>query len=476
MIFSEPRFLLFFLLVFAVHWSLRNNQARKHFLLACSLYFYGFWDWRFLGLIVGCAAIDFIAAGKIKAAQARGEKGFGWMLTSLVYDLGTLAFFEYFDFFADSAGDTLRWLGLPVSDLTLGIVLPVGISFFTFQAMSYTIDVYRGRLQAVRRFDDFLLFITFFPQLVAGPIVRASDFLFQLETKRELAKVDVHNALGQFLSGFIKKAVIADMIAGPADVVFKDPSAYDAGSIWIAVVCYAVQIYCDFSGYSDMAIGTGRLLGYELCKNFDFPYLATSITDFWRRWHLSLSTWLRDYLYITLGGNRGGRWFTHRNLMLTMLLGGLWHGAGWNFVIWGAIHGTALVVHKEWVLRFGTGKLPFVSRLVTLYVVLAAWIFFRAQTFDQSWTMLKAWLWFESPGVKVVKLWSPDPETWSLFGASMLLLLPLLALHIATHLRTHLWLRGKMPAWLVTLLFGVIAALSLAFMPLQARPFIYFQF
>jgi alginate O-acetyltransferase complex protein AlgI len=475
MIFSEPRFLLFFLLVFSAYWALRTNTTRKLLLLACSLYFYGSWDYRFLALIVGCATVDFVASLRIAAAQANGGKGKGWLWASLIYDLGTLGFFKYFDFFADSAGVFLRGLGLPVSDLTLGIVLPVGISFFTFQAMSYTIDVYRGQLKAVRSYSDFLLFITFFPQLVAGPIVRAIDFLPQLDQKRSWQDVDVHRALGQFLAGFLKKAVVADLIAGPADAVFQNPGDYTAGSIWIAVCCYSIQIYCDFSGYTDMAIGTSRLLGYELCKNFHFPYLATSITDFWRRWHLSLSTWLRDYLYISLGGNRGGRWFTHRNLMLTMLLGGLWHGAGWNFIVWGAIHGLALVVHKEWVRHCGEGKLPVLSRLLTIYTVLLAWIFFRAQTFDQSSTMAKAWLWFESPGQKTVALWSPVAD-WGLLARALVVLLPLLGLHLMANGNLHLTLRRVLPAWLVTLLFGVVFQLALVFMPLQARPFIYFQF
>ncbi|MFO1029933.1 MAG: MBOAT family O-acyltransferase [Planctomycetota bacterium] len=487
MIFSEPKFLLFFLLVFGVYWALPSNQLRKWFLLAGSLYFYGSWDPRFLVLIVLCATVDFVASLKIEAARAQGRSATRWLMLSLVYDLGTLGFFKYFDFFAGSFVSLLQGFGFEVEDWVPKILLPVGISFFTFQAMSYTIDVYRGQLKASRSYTDFLLFVTFFPQLVAGPIVRASDFLPQLDEKRWFKNVDVHLALGQFLSGFVKKAVIADLIAGPADAVFGDPTVkfgdpkyvdpaeFTAGSIWIAVFCYSIQIYCDFSGYSDMAIGTARLLGYELCQNFRFPYLATSITDFWRRWHLSLSTWLRDYLYISLGGNRGGRWFTHRNLMLTMLLGGLWHGAGWNFVIWGAIHGIALVVHKEWVRHVGEGKLPIVSRLLTLYVVMAAWIFFRAPSFEQAWPMLKAWLWFESSGTKEVAIWSPV-VSWTLPVRCVVLLTPLLLCHLAVSRNVHLKLRAVLPPLLVTLLFGVIAELALAFMPLQARPFIYFQF
>ena len=305
--------------------------------------------------------------------------------------------------------------------------------------------------------------------------MRASTFLPQLFATRRFADVDVHKALGQFLSGFIKKSVVADLIAKPADAVFADPSQYTAGSIWIAVTCYAIQIYCDFSGYSDMAIGSARLLGYELCENFRFPYLATSITDFWRRWHLSLSTWLRDYLYISLGGNRGGRWFTHRNLMLTMLLGGLWHGAGWNFVIWGAIHGVALVVHKEWVRFVGEGRLPVVSRLLTVYTVLLAWIFFRASNFEQAWTMAKAWMWWESPGTKEVFVWTPvrEWETWLRFTV---LVAPLLVLHVLSSLKVHYAVQRLLPAVVVSFLFGVVAAIALAFVPLEARPFIYFQF
>jgi alginate O-acetyltransferase complex protein AlgI len=241
------------------------------------------------------------------------------------------------------------------------------------------------------------------------------------------------------------------------------------------VICYAIQIYCDFSGYSDMAIGTARLLGYELCENFRFPYLATSITDFWRRWHISLSTWLRDYLYITLGGNRGSRWFTHRNLMLTMVIGGLWHGAGWNFVLWGAIHGVALVVHKEWVRIVGPGKLPIVSRVLTLYTVLLAWIFFRAADFGKAWIMAKAWLFCGAPGQKVVQIWSPIPD-WSLVTRFGVLMAPLLVLHVLANVKSYLWLRAHLPSWLVTLLFGAVAAIALSCVPLQARPFIYFQF
>jgi alginate O-acetyltransferase complex protein AlgI len=473
MIFSEPRFLGFFLLVFTLHWLLRSNRSRKTLLLFSSLYFYGSWDHRFLLLIVGAAFCDWLCAHRIAASRARGGRPVGWLWLSLTYNLGMLGFFKYFGFFADSAVGFFGWLGLPVSEVTLDIVLPVGISFFTFQAMSYTLDVWRGRLEPVRSPFEFLLYVSFFPQLVAGPIVRASTFLPQLATKRRFKDVDVQSAVAQFLSGFIKKALIADLIAAPVDQVFSAPGDFSAASIWIATILYAVQIYCDFSGYSDMAIGTARLLGYELCQNFRAPYLASDITDFWRRWHISLSSWLRDYLYISLGGNRGTRWFTHRNLMLTMLLGGLWHGAGWNFVVWGAIHGLALVVHKEWMRVFGSGRLPVLSRLLTLHTVLLAWIFFRAGSFADAWTMARAFVTFESPGLQAVTVPSlvPGSDPWTAFAA---LISPLLALHILAHIRVPQ--RLPLPAWVVSPTLGAVAALALAFMPLEARPFIYFQF
>lgn len=475
MIFSEPRFLLFFALVFGVHWMLRSNAPRKVWLLAASLFFYGSWNWKLLALILGCATVDYVCARLIARARERGASGKKWLITSLCYDLGTLGFFKYYNFFADSAVDFLQWLGLPASEVTLSIVLPVGISFFTFQAMSYTIDVYRGKLKPAPHFLDFVLFVTFFPQLVAGPIVRASEFLPQLQKKRVFRDVDTQRAFGQFLSGFIKKAVIADLMAGPVEAVFAGPAEYTALSIAIGVLCYAIQIYCDFSGYSDMAIGTARLLGYDLTKNFNFPYLATSITDFWRRWHISLSGWLRDYLYISLGGNRGSRLFTHRNLALTMLLGGLWHGAGWNFIIWGAIHGLALVVHKEWLRYVGEGKLPILSRLITLYTVLLAWIYFRAANFGDAWVMTKAWVLWQSPGEKTVELWSPI-AAWPVEHRILLLTVPLLVLHVLTNWGVHRFCRRVLPAWLVTMLFGVLSAIALSFMPIEARPFIYFQF
>ena len=296
------------------------------------------------------SALDYFVGAMLARTENPGRRR-GWLILSLCANLGTIAFFKYYNFFVTSAAALLAWLGLPASLHTLNIIIPVGVSFYTFHSMSYTIDVYRGRLKPVSSILDLACFIGFFPQMVAGPIVRASTFLPQLQTTRRFADVDVRGALVLFLTGFIKKACIADAVAPFVDRYFEAPWNFTMASAWVAVLFYAIQIYCDFSGYTDMAIATAGLLGYELPVNFRFPYFARNISDFWHRWHISLSSWLRDYLYIPLGGNRGPAWFVYRNIMITMLLGGLWHGGAWTFVIWGGLHGLALIVHRAWQRR-----------------------------------------------------------------------------------------------------------------------------
>ena len=363
----------------------------------------------------------------------------------------------------DSALALARSLGFEASPHVLGIVLPVGISFYTFQTMSYSLDVYRRELRAVRDPVDFALFVTFFPQLVAGPIVRAIDFLPQLERKRLWSDVRVRACLTLFLVGYVKKACVGDNVSSLVDPYFENPAQFDALSAWSAVLFYAVQIYCDFSGYSDMAIATAGLFGYELRTNFEFPYLATSIRDFWRRWHMSLSSWLRDYLYIPLGGNRGSRLFQHRNLLLTMLLGGLWHGAGWNFVIWGALHGGALVAHREWE-RAGLRMPALLGLLATFWWTCLAWIFFRAPTFDGALVTVRSFVLLDSPGTRSTG-WVP----LATFGCLALL-------HWACSKR---WLEReseRIPQWSYAVALGILVPLALAFTNAAVKPFIYFQF
>jgi alginate O-acetyltransferase complex protein AlgI len=467
MLFVEYRFFAFFLIVLAVYWSLRSDRRRKMWLLLCSYAFYAGWDWRFLGLIVVSTLVDFLVGLRLARPDAVRRKA--WLLLSLGVNLGLLAFFKYFNFFVESASDLLQFLGLPASPSTLAIILPVGISFYTFQTLSYSIDIYRGKLEASRSLLDVALFVGFFPQLVAGPIVRARDFLPQLSAPRRYATVDLRGCLLLFLVGFVKKACISDNIAPIVDQYFADPSRFDAISAWVGVSFYAVQIYCDFSGYSDMAIACAGLLGYRLLLNFDFPYLASNITIFWRRWHISLSSWLRDYLYIPLGGSKGTKLFTYRNLLLTMLLGGLWHGAAWNFVIWGGLHGTALIVHKEWCRRFtppgGVAlALKILGPFLTFYWVCIAWIFFRAQGFDRALEVARSFVLFQAEGEASL-------------GAERLWIF--VALAVVHWLSRTVGVEGigrRLPSWGFAIAYGFLAAVALSLIPASFTPFIYFQF
>jgi len=379
-------------------------------------------------------------------------------------NLGTLAFFKYCNFFIASAAALLAWLGLPASVHTLNIIIPVGVSFYTFHSMSYTIDVYRGKMRAVSSLLDVACFIGFFPQMVAGPIVRAFAFLPQLQSLRKFSNVDVRGALVLFLTGFIKKACIADGVAPFVDRYFAAPGNFTAASAWVGVLFYAIQIYCDFSGYTDMAIACARLLGYELPINFRFPYFARNISEFWHRWHISLSSWLRDYLYIPLGGNRGPRWFVYRNIMITMLLGGLWHGGAWTFVIWGGLHGLALVVHREWQRRSTPALMRWLAWPLTVYWVCVAWIFFRAADLLHALAALRSFVLFRSNGAEDL-------------GAWMLWLVAALGFIHWLNWRgcfSHWWRRGS--AELFAAGYGCAAASVLLFVPPHYTPFIYFQF
>ena len=470
MIFTEFRFLIFFAIVYAVYWTLHSNNWRKAWILVCSYAFYGAWDWRFLSLIIGSTLVDYIVGLRIDQHQDEPRVKRRWLMVSLAVNLGALAFFKYANFFADSAVGLFAWLGLPVNQVTLGIVLPVGISFYTFQTLSYSLDIYAGKLKPKESLLDLATFVAFFPQLVAGPIVRASDFLPQLDSLRSFGQVNLRSCLTLFLVGFFKKACISNNLAPIVDQYFAAPDAYTALSGWIAVLSYTVQIYCDFSGYSDMAIACAGLLGYNLCLNFNFPYFASSITDFWRRWHISLSTWLKDYLYIPLGGNRGGKLFTYRNLMLTMVLGGLWHGAAWTFVIWGFLHGGALIIHKEWsnwgkqipalVKSSAIWGLP-----LTFYWVCITWVFFRAESFGSAMTVLNSFVLLRSPGTEQLST--------SILSAFILLA----TIHwFASHQAVWTKAIAQVPPQIYAVGYGFIAALILTLMPVGQTPFIYFQF
>ncbi len=479
MLFVELRFFWFFLAVFAVYWSLRRNNSRKLWLLICSYFFYACWNWKFLFLIIASSALDYFVGQMMtrsKSAPARR----GWLILSLCANLGTIAFFKYYNFFVTSAAALLAWLGLPASLHTLNIVIPVGVSFYTFHSMSYTIDVYRRKLQAVSSILDLACFIGFFPQMVAGPIVRASQFLPQLRTLRCFTDVDVRGALVLFLTGFIKKACIADTVAPHVDRYFEAPANFTATSAWLGVLLYAIQIYCDFSGYTDMAIASARLLGYELPVNFRFPYFARNISDFWHRWHISLSSWLRDYLYIPLGGNRGPAWFVYRNIMITMLLGGLWHGGAWTFVIWGGLHGIALVAHRAWTKKRNVlpdrhdmekHNLPRGPRTITewlwwgltVYWVCLGWICFRAVDLAHAVPALRGFVLFQG-----------GTEHFSPRLFWIVVVLAFIHWLNSRGVFATWWRRPPAPVFAAG--YGCAFAVVLLFIPPHYAPFIYFQF
>ncbi|WP_222845711.1 MBOAT family O-acyltransferase [Flavilitoribacter nigricans] len=384
--------MLFLPLYFAL-----KGKSRLWWCLAASYFFYGWWDWRFLGLIIFSTLIDFTIGAKM-AIETEEDQRKKLLWLSVAINLGVLAFFKYFNFFADSLQEAVSVFGWQLSWNTMHIILPVGISFYTFQSMSYTIDIYRRDLEPEPSFLRFATYISFFPQLVAGPIVRAKTFLPQLRRDHAFNWDNLYLGLAQMLWGFFKKVAIADTLALFVDQSFGSPHHYGSLHLFIGVFFYAVQIYCDFSGYSDIAIGLARTMGYRFPVNFRTPYFSQDFSEFWTRWHITLSSWLRDYLYISLGGNRKGYWKTLRNLMITMLLGGLWHGAGWTFVFWGFLHGLYLILQRmlspAWQklhARLRTPKVLYggLNILIVFSLTCLAWIFFRSTSFDRALIILE---------------------------------------------------------------------------------------
>jgi alginate O-acetyltransferase complex protein AlgI len=334
MLFPTFPFLVFFGVVFAVYWSLRGRRVRHVWLLIASVYFYASWNPWLVGLIAFSASVDYFVALVMERQASLGRRRL-LLLLSVGTNLGLLAYFKYVNFFLDMVGGT-----------RLNVILPLGISFYTFETISYIVDVYRGRIRAVRSLLDYALYIMFFPHLVCGPIVRPAEFLPQLKRRMRFNWLRAEVGVWLFAVGAFKKAVLADHVAAVIDPVFAGPAGYGTSAAWAAILGYAAQVYCDFSGYSDMALGLAHLFGFHLPVNFRLPYFAANIGEVWRRWHISLSTWLRDYLYVPLGGGRGGTWKACRNLIVTMGLGGLWHGANWPSVLWGLYHGLLLAGHR----------------------------------------------------------------------------------------------------------------------------------
>jgi alginate O-acetyltransferase complex protein AlgI len=469
MLFPTFDFLLFVLVVLALVLPLyRHPELCKLLLLGASYFFYAQWNWRFCFLLAGSSVWSYVAGFAL--GQSRNTRLRRWVVGGAVAGhLMLLGTFKYFDFFVGSLNRLAHMLGLQHELPFVEIILPVGISFFTFHGISYVVDVYRGEVPVCRRLIDILLYLSFFPQLVAGPIVRASFFLPQLHRERP-ARLAVGPAMLLILGGFFKKVVIANYLATDlVDPVFFDPSSFTSLDLLLAVYGYAAQIYCDFSAYSDMAIGLAALLGYWFPANFDQPYRAQSLREFWRRWHISLSFWLRDYLYKPLGGSRGSMLFTARNLMATMLLGGIWHGAGWKFVFWGGLHGAGLTAERFLAPFAGswsnTRWARAIATVLVFHFVCLGWIFFRADSFQSALIYLGA-LFQLRPGLSQI-----TPFTLSLLALGMSLhFVPPGAVKRVT-LALAAW-----PEWAVGAASGLALVATNALGPEGVAPFIYFQF
>lgn len=477
MTFASISFLVFFaviLLVLAVLDKITGKNDKRYrtisqiVLLVGSYFFYGWWNAKFCLLL---AFVTVVSYGMALGMERSREHKKIWLGIGVCIPLLVLGYFKYYNFFVESF---CHVFGVK-NTIAIEVILPVGISFYTFQAMSYLIDVYRKELAVRKNFVHYALYISFFPQLVAGPIVKAKEFLPQLEEIRKISLKRLEAGVQIFLFGLFKKVVIADNLSVFVDDVYRVPGAYSTISVWLAVISYSIQIYCDFSGYSDMAVGCATCMGYDLPRNFNLPYLSKNVSEFWKRWHISLSTWLQQYLYIPLGGNRKGQLKMYRNLFLTMVLGGLWHGASWTFVVWGALHGLALCIHKafrKWKPKQSENVVTGVMSIaVTFIFVSICWIFFRATDFANALEVLKRLV----PGcVGITKFYS-----FSIMAILILLIASGLA--IVRSKRRGERVEGFYPIldlskfWSLVLLWLVVGCiLGLGYV--EGSPFIYFAF
>ncbi len=483
MLFNSLDFAIFLPIVFSLYWLLNRRPIvwQNTLLLVASYVFYGWWDYRFLGLIFLSTLVDFWAGLKIQAATNRFHKRL-FLAISLGVNLGMLAYFKYANFFIENFVEAFQILGRPLSADSLSIILPVGISFYTFQTLSYTLDIYFRKTKPTHHFIDFAAFVSFFPQLVAGPIERASQLLPQFSKRRVFDPIAATDGLRQILWGLFKKMVIADNAAILVNEVFAQPEAMNASALALGIIFFAFQIYGDFSGYSDIAIGTARLLGFSLMQNFAFPYFSRDIAEFWRRWHISLSTWFRDYLYIPLGGSRGTKFQVIRNTFVIFLVSGFWHGANWTFVIWGFLHAIfflPLLLTKRNRRHIdtvgGENNLPDLSEgirmLITYSLVTFSWIFFRAASLSEAFLYIEG-------------LFSPTyfelPSFTDLTKAFVLLItltFMLLVEWFGRHNRHALERFGiNYPLAIRWGSYAFIFFLIMMLHPSEASPFIYFQF
>jgi len=474
MIFNSLAFAIFLPVVLALYYIL-PFKGQNRMLLAASLFFYAWWDWRFLGLLALTILIDFYASHAVYRATTDKRKK-QWMLLSVISNIAVLVIFKYSNFFVRSFAIVLTKLGFAVHLPTLELVLPIGISFYTFMSMAYVIDVYRGELTPTPHFFDFALFVCYFPHLVAGPILRAPQLLPQLTHDRKIKLAQIRDGISLIVIGLVRKVLIADIISPMVGEAFTQMDSLGSGDLILRMYLFAIQLYGDFAGYSDIARGVSKLFGIELNLNFATPYLSQNITEFWRRWHISLSSWLRDYVYIPLGGNRKGKFRTYLNNFLTMLIGGLWHGANWTYVVWGGLNGIYLGVHKAYLDTTGksTGKNPEQTKwtfftplkiLFTFTLAAFAFIIFRSPNFSNAWKYISKMFSFHGGITR--------------FG-STIYILPFVFLALCIDIAQYTkWGEGfvaRTSVWKRAVIFGILFALVLVAGADNSQPFIYFQF
>jgi D-alanyl-lipoteichoic acid acyltransferase DltB (MBOAT superfamily) len=483
MLFNSLEFAIFLPIVFFLYWfcTAKNLKLQNLLVTVSSYVFYGWWDWRFLSLIFLSTLEDYFVALKINNTTDERKRKI-WLLVSIIVNIGFLGFFKYFNFFIDNFVTAISIFGIRPEVSSLNIILPVGISFYTFQTMSYTIDVYKRKLEPTRDFISFAAFVSFFPQLVAGPIERAANLLPQFYAKRTFDYEKAACGMRQILWGLFKKIVVADSCAAYVNYVFRDHQNQTGLTLLFGAIFFAFQIYGDFSGYSDIAIGTGRLFGFNLMRNFNYPYFSRDIAEFWRRWHISLTTWFRDYVYFPLGGSRVSKWKVIRNTFIIFLASGFWHGANWTFVVWGAFHAVLFLPlilsgkNRKYTDTVAAGKyLPGIKEIfqmgMTFLLVLAGWVFFRADSIGQAFEYLK--------GIADKSLFSltllygkKTALTNTVFIASMLIV-EWIGRNNQFGLEKIAAVRRKPCRWIIYL---VIVLIILTFLKTEETPFIYFQF
>lgn len=483
MTFTTLTFFLFLAIVFAAYWALRSRTKQNWLIVAAGFVFYGWWDWRFCLLMAASTLVDY-AAGVVIGASNRPRVRKGALVASMTFSLGMLAFFKYFNFFAASFVDAMGTLGWRVSPVIVDVALPVGISFYTFQSIGYVIDVYRRHVEPCRSIRDYLAFVAFFPQLVAGPIERAGHLLAEIKRDRFFDAVQASDGLRRTLWGLWKKMVIADNLAPLVESAFAHPGEFAGGRLALATVFFAIQIYCDFSGYSDIAIGVAKLFGIDLMRNFAHPYFSRDPGEFWRRWHISLSTWFRDYLFIPLGGNKGSRFRRGINLLVTFAVSGLWHGAAWNYLIWGVLNGLAVLPSSLWGTRAkrratdvpgGESLLPTVPNLlrmlVTFGIICVTWVFFRSKTFVDAVTILRKSFSDPWPGARALQSSTGLPET-----AMIGLVLLFTGIEWLTRRHAHPLVIARAPRVVRWAVYTIVFWSIFVLMPQEPSTFIYFQF